>query len=98
MTVQILKLNFVVQPLMPLPEIILHFGIHIMNFRIAAFAQILQRLTVCVLNTLQFIRQRGMLFEQMELPQYREIGEVCLGLACIQIIQAVQHRPQLVQQ
>lgn len=98
MAVQILQTDFVMQPLVALPEIIGHLRVHVMDLGITPLAQILHRLPVGIPDPLQFVRKRMMRVQQLKLPQHRKIGEMRLHLACIEIVQIIQHRTQLVQQ
>lgn len=96
--VEILQTNLVMQSLVTLPEVVGHLRVHVMDLSVAPLAQILHRLPVGIPDSLQLIRQRMMRMQQLKLPQHREIGEMRLHLACIEIVQIIQHRAQLVQQ
>lgn len=98
MAVQILQTDLVMQSLVTLPEVVGHLRVHVMDLGITPLAQILHRLPVGIPDPLQFVRERMMRVKQLKLPQHREIGEMRLHLACIEMVQIIEHRTQLVQQ
>ena len=91
----ILQLDLVRQSLMT-PQIILHLGIHVMDFGVAPFPEGVQRCFVTILDLLQLFGQLSVGLQEFKLPQDRKIREMCLHLGGMKIIQIVQHRPQLV--
>ncbi|MNJ66684.1 hypothetical protein D3C77_627780 [compost metagenome] len=78
---------------MPLPQIILHLCVHVMNFGIAAAPQHAHRFLMLLLDGEQPVSQVGMYLQITKLAQHRKKGKVHFHFRRIELKQFVQHRP-----